>query len=234
MNPSRTMIKEATFWGNDYVMSGSDCGHVFIWNRHTAELKMLLQADQHVVNCLQPHPTLPILATSGIDHDIKLWAPILEEPSFDAKMADDVSQFFFSITYLNPTKICCYTFATILLRNNCYFIFFCIFFNMIISVIFTIRLNACSLLQKFYHQNSGVADRCNKKKSQILENMKNMLFQFDNHFFQLINRNAIMLEETRDTITVPAAFMIRMLACLNQIRRGARVRSSRRRDEEES
>lgn len=93
INLSRTMIKEATFWGNDYVMSGSDCGHVFIWNRHTAELKMLLQADQHVVNCLQPHPTLPILATSGIDHDIKLWAPILEEPSFDAKMADDVSYF---------------------------------------------------------------------------------------------------------------------------------------------
>ncbi|CAH2019714.1 unnamed protein product [Acanthoscelides obtectus] len=33
-----------------------------------------------------------------------------------------------------------------------------------------------------------------------------------------------MLEETRDTITVPAAFMIRMLACLNQIRRGRRRR----------
>lgn len=31
-----------------------------------------------------------------------------------------------------------------------------------------------------------------------------------------------MLEETRDTITVPASFMIRMLACLNQIRQGAR------------
>ena len=29
-----------------------------------------------------------------------------------------------------------------------------------------------------------------------------------------------MLEETKDTITVPAVFMIRMLACLNQIRRG--------------
>lgn len=41
-----------------------------------------------------------------------------------------------------------------------------------------------------------------------------------------------MLEETRDTITVPATFMIRMLACLNQIRRG-RSRS-RRRDEEEN
>lgn len=88
---SRTMIKEASFWGDDYVMSGSDCGHVFIWNRHTAQLKMLLQADQHVVNCLQPHPTLPLLATSGIDHDVKLWAPILEEASFDSKMAEDVS-----------------------------------------------------------------------------------------------------------------------------------------------
>lgn len=56
---ARTMIKEATFWGNDYVMSGSDCGHVFTWNRKTGELVMLLEADQHVVNCLQPHPTLP-------------------------------------------------------------------------------------------------------------------------------------------------------------------------------
>lgn len=133
---ARTMIKEANFWGNDYVMSGSDCGHVFIWNRHSGELKMLLQADQHVVNCLQPHPTLPILATSGIDYDIKLWAPTLEEPSFDEKMAKD-----------------------------------------------------------------------------------------------LINRNAIMLEETKDTITVPATFMIRMLSCLNQIRRDGRARSRRRTEE---
>lgn len=85
------MIKEATFWGNDFVMSGSDCGHVFIWQRDNAQLRMLLQADHHVVNCLQPHPTLPILATSGIDHDVKLWAPIRDEPSFDTKMAEDVS-----------------------------------------------------------------------------------------------------------------------------------------------
>lgn len=91
MSIFRTMIKEATFWGNDFVMSGSDCGHVFVWQRDNAQLRMLLQADQHVVNCLQPHPSLPILATSGIDHDIKLWAPIQDEPSFDTKMADDVS-----------------------------------------------------------------------------------------------------------------------------------------------
>ncbi|KAG5330816.1 DCAF6 factor, partial [Acromyrmex heyeri] len=123
---ARTMIKEANFWGNDFVMSGSDCGHVFVWERDTARLCMLLEADQHVVNCLQPHPYLPMLATSGIDYDVKLWAPVNDEPNFDEKFAEDLKK-----------------------------------------------------------------------------------------------RNAVMLEETKDTITVPAVFMIRMLACLNQIRRGS-------------
>lgn len=45
-----------------------------------------------------------------------------------------------------------------------------------------------------------------------------------------MKRNEIMLEETKDTITVPAAFMIRMLACLNQIRSGRRTR----RDDEQA
>ncbi|PSN36356.1 hypothetical protein C0J52_19730 [Blattella germanica] len=85
---ARTMIKEATFWGSDYVLSGSDCGHVFMWNRYTAELVMLLEADHHVVNCLQPHPVLPLLATSGIDYDVKLWAPLHDEPCFDRNLAD--------------------------------------------------------------------------------------------------------------------------------------------------
>ncbi|GLH15811.1 WD repeat-containing protein 82 [Gryllus bimaculatus] len=132
---ARTMIKEATFWGNNFVLSGSDCGHVFIWDRFTGSLVMLLEADRHVVNCLQPHPILPLLATSGIDYDVKLWAPLHEEPSFDKDLAD-----------------------------------------------------------------------------------------------VLTKRNEVMLEETKDTITVPASFMIRMLACLNQIRRGGRnrARSTRR------
>ena len=37
---------------------------------------------------------------------------------------------------------------------------------------------------------------------------------------QVMRRNQVMLEETRDTITVPAAFMLRVLASLNQIRAG--------------
>uniref|UniRef100_A0A8C8U9V0 DDB1- and CUL4-associated factor 6 n=1 Tax=Peromyscus maniculatus bairdii TaxID=230844 RepID=A0A8C8U9V0_PERMB len=118
---SRTMIKEANFWGANFVMSGSDCGHIFIWDRHTAEHLMLLEADNHVVNCLQPHPF--DLASSGIDYDIKIWSPLEESRIFNRKLADEV-----------------------------------------------------------------------------------------------ITRNELMLEETRNTITVPASFMLRMLASLNHIR----------------
>uniref|UniRef100_A0A3B1JNX7 Ddb1 and cul4 associated factor 6 n=1 Tax=Astyanax mexicanus TaxID=7994 RepID=A0A3B1JNX7_ASTMX len=120
---SRTMIKESCFWGNNFVMSGSDCGHIFIWDRHTGEHLMLLEADNHVVNCLQPHPYDPILASSGIDYDIKLWSPLEQSPSFNRDLAEEV-----------------------------------------------------------------------------------------------IARNELMLEETRNTITVPASFMLRMLASLNHIR----------------
>ncbi|XP_034430030.1 DDB1- and CUL4-associated factor 6 isoform X2 [Hippoglossus hippoglossus] len=139
---SRTMIKESCFWGNNFVMSGSDCGHIFIWDRHTAEHLMLLEADNHVVNCLQPHPFDPILASSGIDYDIKVWSPLEVSPSFNRVLANEV-----------------------------------------------------------------------------------------------ITRNELMLEETRNTITVPASFMLRMLASLNHIRsdrrEGDRSEGSGQENEEE-
>lgn len=71
-------------------MSGSDCGHVFIWDRYTCEIVMLLTADSHVVNCVQPHPTRPILATSGIDHNVKLWSPLCEDNMFSLLEVDEV------------------------------------------------------------------------------------------------------------------------------------------------
>lgn len=101
----RTMIKEACFWGDSHVMSGSDCGRVFVWERKTGRLVMLWEADRHVVNCLQPHPTLPVLATSGIDYDVKLWAPVCEESRFDEAKALEVCylQGFFFCTLLKLT-----------------------------------------------------------------------------------------------------------------------------------
>lgn len=35
----------------------------------------VLAADEDVANCVQPHPHLPVLATSGIDTVVRLWAP---------------------------------------------------------------------------------------------------------------------------------------------------------------
>lgn len=61
-------------------MSGSDCGHVFCWNRHTAKIVNVLEADKHVVNCVQENPLYPVLASSGIDYDVKIWEPTLEFP----------------------------------------------------------------------------------------------------------------------------------------------------------
>ena len=71
-------VKQVAFMGgrSDYVISGSDCGHIFIWNTHTAEVVQLLKADEvGAINCLAPHPVLPILATSGLENDAKIWQP---------------------------------------------------------------------------------------------------------------------------------------------------------------
>ena len=101
-------------------MSGSDCGHVFVWDRATGKLVMLLEGDKHVVNCVQPHPFDPsvyiqflvihlltviiyflvynimifssclVLATSGIDYDVKIWTPSAPDCMFNSVRAEEV------------------------------------------------------------------------------------------------------------------------------------------------
>jgi hypothetical protein len=71
-------VKQVVFMGgrSDFVISGSDCGHLFIWDTHTAEVVQMLKADEvGAINCLAPHPTLPLLATSGLENDAKVWYP---------------------------------------------------------------------------------------------------------------------------------------------------------------
>ncbi|CAF0724169.1 unnamed protein product [Brachionus calyciflorus] len=74
---ARTIIKECNFWGDEYIVSGSDCGHVFFWHKQTGNIVNIIEADKHVVNCVQENPDFPILATSGIDHNVKIWEPTL-------------------------------------------------------------------------------------------------------------------------------------------------------------
>ena len=53
----------------------------------TGDIASLLRADRHIVNCVAPHPTLPVVAASGIEHTIKLFQPVLPRPA-DARKAD--------------------------------------------------------------------------------------------------------------------------------------------------
>eukprot|EP01080_Neovahlkampfia_damariscottae_P002953 gene2953-4963_t len=75
-------VKEVNFFGarDEYVISGSDCGHIFFWKRDKNEIIQILKGDKYIVNCLSPHPKLiPILATSGIENNIKIWTPTDDE-----------------------------------------------------------------------------------------------------------------------------------------------------------
>jgi len=69
-----TFLKEVAFlFGDMYLVTGGDCGHVFVWDKLTGALVQYLRADSCIVNGVAPHPFLPILATCGIDSDAKVW-----------------------------------------------------------------------------------------------------------------------------------------------------------------
>ncbi|KAL9101596.1 MAG: hypothetical protein Q9163_003157 [Psora crenata] len=93
-------VKDANFFGlqDEYVVSGSDGGHVFVWDKKTTELVNILEGDSEVVNVVQGllfttlrasflirytgHPYEPLIAVSGIDHTIKIF-------SADARAQED-------------------------------------------------------------------------------------------------------------------------------------------------
>lgn len=80
-----TDIKEAAFLGRDgqFIAAGSDDGNLFVWDRHTTNLVRVLPGDESIVNCVQPHPHTCLLATSGIESFVKLWAPLPQMDSED-------------------------------------------------------------------------------------------------------------------------------------------------------
>ncbi|XP_005080123.1 DDB1- and CUL4-associated factor 8 [Mesocricetus auratus] len=74
-------VKGVNFYGprSEFVMSGSDCGHIFFWEKSSCQIVQFLEADEGgTINCIDPHPYLPVLASSGLDHEVKIWAPTAE------------------------------------------------------------------------------------------------------------------------------------------------------------
>ncbi|KAK2566684.1 DDB1- and CUL4-associated factor 8 [Acropora cervicornis] len=78
------VVMDVNFFGpqSEYIVSASDCGHIFLWDKQTEEVVQFLQGDNIRMDiCLEPHPHAPVLATSGFDHNIKLWLPTAEQPT---------------------------------------------------------------------------------------------------------------------------------------------------------
>ncbi|KAG2210973.1 hypothetical protein INT47_000133 [Mucor saturninus] len=76
-------VKDVGFYGlyDEYVVSGSDRGHLFIWDKKTTNIVQILRADEDVVNVAKGHPFLPILAVSGIDSTVKIFKPTSRLPT---------------------------------------------------------------------------------------------------------------------------------------------------------
>ncbi|KAM9293922.1 DDB1- and CUL4-associated factor 8 [Gastrophryne carolinensis] len=75
-------VKGVNFYGpkSEFVVSGSDCGHIFLWEKSSSQIVQFMDGDKGgVVNCLEPHPHLPVLATSGLDYDVKIWLPTAKD-----------------------------------------------------------------------------------------------------------------------------------------------------------
>ncbi len=70
-------VKDVNFYGlnDEYVVSGSDSGHLFLWDRKTTQLVNILEGDGEVVNVVTGHPYEPMIAASGIDSTIKIFSP---------------------------------------------------------------------------------------------------------------------------------------------------------------
>ncbi|KAK9453552.1 WD40-repeat-containing domain protein [Dipodascopsis uninucleata] len=104
-------IKDVNFYGlnDEYVMSGSDCGHLFIWDRKTCSTVQILWADTETVNVMQPHPELPQLAVSGIDTTVKIFSPYSMDytPKKSTRPPRMIDAFDTHIEYEEPASVLC-------------------------------------------------------------------------------------------------------------------------------
>jgi hypothetical protein len=74
-------VRQCAWLGEGSVVALPDTfGHVNLYSSRAAAcgnevLLARFHADATVVNSIHAHPTLPIFATSGIEHTVRVWAP---------------------------------------------------------------------------------------------------------------------------------------------------------------
>ncbi|XP_970829.1 WD and tetratricopeptide repeats protein 1 isoform X1 [Tribolium castaneum] len=88
-----TDIKEANFLGDcdNYICAGSDEGIIFIWDKKSMNVVRALFGDNSIVNCIQPHPSACVIASSGIDTAVKIWSPRPEDGKVNNRIVKCIS-----------------------------------------------------------------------------------------------------------------------------------------------
>lgn len=76
-------VKDANFFGlqDEYVVSGSDGGHLFIWDKKTSELVNILEGDNEVVNVVQGKSSSLALGRGPALMKVDFRPPIRASPS---------------------------------------------------------------------------------------------------------------------------------------------------------
>jgi tetratricopeptide (TPR) repeat protein len=94
-----TFLKNAKYAGpnDEFILTGSDSGKAWIYERKSGCVTSLLSADSSTCNGVIPHPSLPFFITYGIDSTAKLWRSarcvdpnVSDSPSARAKASLDV------------------------------------------------------------------------------------------------------------------------------------------------
>ncbi|KAH6914871.1 WD repeat-containing protein [Coprinopsis sp. MPI-PUGE-AT-0042] len=77
-------VKDVNFLGpsDECIVSGSDDGNWFMWDKSTGRLVGIYEGDSSIVNVIEGHPQLPLVACSGLDHTVKLFAPTKRKSAF--------------------------------------------------------------------------------------------------------------------------------------------------------
>lgn len=79
-----TFLKEANFMLCDrFVVTGGDSGCVYAWDKLSGKLHLATPADNTILNGVSPHPYLPLLATCGIDSNVKIFDVEMEADEVD-------------------------------------------------------------------------------------------------------------------------------------------------------
>nr|XP_026489522.1 DDB1- and CUL4-associated factor 8 isoform X1 [Vanessa tameamea] len=81
------VYKGVAFFGpkSEYIVSGSDCSYIYMWEKKSEAIVQWMEGDKKgVVNCIETHPRFPVMATSGLDKDVKIWIPKREaDPTYE-------------------------------------------------------------------------------------------------------------------------------------------------------